>query len=371
MKYFEIIKEAITNIPIQKKLFWSNRVKELRDLLKVNSVPYFEVINNRDYWYMLDKIEQDCGGVDIKYSFKRIVDDVELLISNIDAYLKFGQNFYTYLRYPTANLVEKTNDVVNNSINFENINDILENNFGSDENDSDYIKAKQAVESFISIFNFYKRINLISNRILKVLDETDNRSNYAHNIEKYRPKHDDIETLYHVSIHCGYIIKNGFQDVKPEEFRGVGNFGNQELISFTHNLVIAQTILRAFREIWMIVHGQLDLSTIFSWAEKDGVDKNDLVKMYGGNFKNIMKEKLKDIDFVLNIYRYYLALSKTRMDPVIVNLDELGKVMKTIEYKEIGIVECEVELNDNETYHYGEYEFRVKPSQILSVKRYI
>jgi hypothetical protein len=184
--------------------------------------------------------------------------------------------------------------------------------------------------------------------------------------EKYRPDHEDVEVLYHASMYASQIVTDGFAAEKPEERRGLGNFGDQSLISFTHKLKIAHDIMRGLRDIWMIVHGQITRNTILGWISAEGLDLGKISGLY-------MTRTLPvdAVEQVINLYRGYIGYTKLRTDPCFVSPAYLIELMQQAEFTDIGIVSCPVAVKDAEYLH-GEAEFRVPASAVVGpVKRII
>ena len=201
----------------------------------------------------------------------------------------------------------------------------------------------------------------------------------------YRPKHAEVEELYHASIHAAELTEIGFQAEKPEGRTGVGNFGSQSEISFTHDYKIAQDIVRCLKELWMIAHGEVNTKTILGWMRAEGIDYKDpkFISTLGIGEKSIEKvgnhdverwrtkqpHELTDPKDIAKLYNLYLWHTKLRSNPVFANLEELIVQLKKVELNDIGIVVCQVRLNQDTEYLSGESEFRVAADRVESIKR--
>ncbi len=177
--------------------------------------------------------------------------------------------------------------------------------------------------------------------------------------KQYRPPHNEIETLYHATAFVTEILRDGFAAEKPTDRKGVGNFGSQNTISFTHEIETARTIMRSFKEIWMIVHGQLKARQLWEWIDNEGLT-DKVKKAWGGS-----KIELKSINDIVKLYRYWLSFTKLRQNPVLVNIDDLSEMMKSRSIKNIGVIACDVKLESSHSYHVGESEFRVPASSVI------
>jgi hypothetical protein len=364
MKIFEVI----TTIP-NLNVYFTNREKELRNYyvsLKHNMADflYFEKNPDNDIKYFDQMMTRLNLSFPSKYILTNFIDKIEQAADNCRNIYTHNLEFLKYFKHNIKILEEIITD--DNLVQWisiiEKSKEQLENYFG-EPSEPEYQRVYHALNALENISKTVQNISLKIENYKSVLNAIDKKTNYTYNPNSYRPDHEEIENLYHVSLYANDISKNGFKDTKPEEYVGVGNYGNQKKISFTHSLVIAQSILRAFRDIWMIVHGQLKAPEIFSWIKHENI-YDEVMKGIG--IKNFIPKTTKDI---LHLYRYYLLHNKLRIDPWIVNLDTLAENIKTVDYKNIGILSCEVKLTGNEEYFDAEREFRVEPNQILSVKK--
>jgi hypothetical protein len=152
----------------------------------------------------------------------------------------------------------------------------------------------------------------------------------TYDVEKFRPEHNENETLYHATAYVPEILRDGFQAEPPEDRRGLGNYGRVVTISFTHDLEIARNIMRSLKEMWMIAHGELTGSAL---------------------------------------YRYWLAHSKLRSDPMMTSPEQVIEMMTNRDLTDIGVLACDVRLEPDDRYLIGEAEFRLPPDRVLSVKQ--
>ena len=149
----------------------------------------------------------------------------------------------------------------------------------------------------------------------------------TYDIEKFRPEHEETETLYHATAYVSEILRDGFQSEPPEGRRGLGNYGRQVTISFTHDLEIARTIMRSLKEMWMIAHGQLTGDTIMRWADAEGI-ADDVRKSWGNLTSGpIPWSRSADPKKVATLYRYWLAHSKLRSDPMMTYPEEIIEML--------------------------------------------
>lgn len=253
-----------------------------------------------------------------------------------------------------------------------------------DQHDTEYHAAMNLLKGVRMMGAAIKRDAVLWADIKAKLTVVAKRRDLAQSGRNYRPEHDEVETLFHASIHAEELARDGFQAEKPENRTGVGNFGSQDTISFTHSRKIAADIARCLKEIWMIAHGQITARQIIGWMQAEGMDwRSDSMKSTVGisdktesdripghyHYRTKALTELKTPQEIVKLYNVYLWHTKIRSNPVFANLDELLEQMRGIPVKSIGIVQCEVRLTPEDEYLPGESEFRVKPESVLSIKR--
>jgi hypothetical protein len=376
---FHEINEAIENRPRNLPLFLKNRVKDLvaikQEIQEATAI--IEKNNTRDGEKMLDMwLSYDenfwDGGSNILYNnllytkeyFLERNVPIDRLIDNIKAYLQFGKNHWKYI-LGTFSYMEPFLELSN----FENA-EAGAVKYGYKEGDPDnlqdeeYVQAmgllkgfrmmKHAIDSAKKVFELIKRKLTVIDKILG--------SSYHGN---YRPDHEEQETLYHATAFCNEILETGFSSEKPVERVGLGNFGEQTTISFTHDIEIARNIMRCFKDIWAIAHGELTARTIIRWGQAEGIEER-LAKQHGGHPGF---DWVKTPEDVVMLYSYYLAHSKIRVNPVFIGVKRLVEIMRDREQKDIGVLACEVRLEQTDEYLLGESEFRLPADRVQSIKR--
>lgn len=369
--------EAITTIP-NLRVFYTNREKEFTNAIPViltGMADFFDFEKNQDndlsyFDRLLQKMDVPHPS---KYAFRELSDRLDRLKSDCRNILDHGNVFRKYFASDIKFLEEHTANHDTNAWDdvVEKASSELEYEFGNLEEP----ECQRILKALNGIQRASRTATTLYANVQKykmVLKAIEKKENFSYNPDSYRPDHDEIEKLYHVSMYCDQILESGFQAEKPQNMLGVGNFGNQSKISFTHDQAVAQSILRAFRDIWMIVHGQLKTSQILDWIDRDGVSHEDIKKGIGGFYPNDKTKYIpKNIKETITLYRYWLLHQKMRIDPWIVNINDLAEAMNSVEYKSIGMLVCEVKLEGKEQYLHAEREFRVKPDQVLSVKRLV
>ena len=83
-------------------------------------------------------------------------------------------------------------------------------------------------------------------------------------------------------------------------------------------ILIRMVILLFLLPLILIAKGQLDFYEIKTWALQEGLDET-----ISNHFVDFPEEKQSwTPDETFSYYRYYLALSKLRYDPLFVNTDD-------------------------------------------------
>jgi hypothetical protein len=387
MRYQQFMVEAIANRPRNWKLYLSQKIKELdrlramcaeaKQLSRANNRAGYDVLRS-SLRYGSDDYET---ANDLYLLVDTDIDDhyrIEPLHHALESLLKFGPR--DFLKYAMSTLDSYMRPVSDDyrataaKLPYAEKGLIMygyEEGNAEHEADEDYIAAKHLLRACRLYVEVVKMIEPMQDDLRKKLGAVQHMQNSPHqyNPEKYRPEHADIETLYHATAFVREVLQDGFSAEKPEDRVGVGNFGSQQLISFSHDIEIARTIMRSFKEIWMITHGHLTAEKILHWAKVEGI-LDDLKKSWRGLTHDPMPSG-RDADprKTVQLYRYWLAYTKTRSDPMLVSPWEIVDMMKDRSIKDIGVLACEVDLTGEHEYKVGESEFRVPPSAVKSVKQ--
>jgi hypothetical protein len=312
---------------------------------------------------------------------------LEDLRDNIQSYLRHGPDFFRYVhdsfKYADA-LDERARAVLA-------ILPVAEKGaveYGFDdhsEKDDDYHAAMGLLKGLRRLATVIERGEAIWQGLKGKLDVIASIRGAHYSGKGYRPEHDEAETLYHATIHATELASEGFKAEKPEGRTGVGTFGDQSLISMTHDYKVAQDIVRSLKEFWMIAHGEVTLKTIMGWMDAEGIDYRDPsfaskvgigtdeLHTIGNHTYNRHRTKaiheLTGPKEIATLYVTYLYHTKLRSNPVFANVDKLMQQIQEVDVNDIGIVSCEVRLDQDDEYLQAEREFRVAADKVLSVKR--
>jgi hypothetical protein len=179
---------------------------------------------------------------------------------------------------------------------------------------------------------------------------------------KWRPEYGEVETVWHASLYAARIGAEGFSATRPAERKGLGSYGALPTISTTCERRIAEDAARCFSDAWDIAHGVTSPGDILGWIAEEGL-KIDLRPHFGDVCPETLSTPLDGI----KLYRLYLYFTKTRGNPVVANPEELLEAALSVERHEIGVVACEVALDDACEFLVGEAEFRVTPRHVRAV----
>lgn len=395
------LREAIPNRP-RSLNYYVVRLKNLRDI-QAAFHQAAALLKTEDYPSDLRYALED-GGIEFDiYEFRSLGNQLENqysslsfdnLISAIESFVKFaGQPGHDFFRYIPSAL-----EHINLSLDQHNWRNRLAI-FPS------YPQAEQAVknnellnpeyhdeEEITQVQNFLAVVKILAPAIKKyflVLDDLtrkvkaqQNHSELTHRIawnDKNARPGGELETLYHATAYANEVAANGFAAEKPVDRLGVGNFGTQGTISFTHDLKIAMDIMRALKEIALIANGQLKARAIADWIRRENIPNfpwHEFMRVYKGQnefyspqYEDTTLDRF-DIVQTAKLYEKYIWLSKIHPNPVFVSVGDLVQSLVGRPQSDIGIVACAVALDPNQsTYHPGEAEFRVPPAAVQSIKR--
>lgn len=296
----------------------------------------------------------------LTYLSQRQHDFLKYVMSSLDDAKKYEQQDYLDQAKRAFNLLKYVEPGLE-----------IEGFTGEYQNEPEYIAAKNLLVAYGLKAKVFQRIIPLEADLRSKLSAIVHIRNSPYQLDphKYRPEHEAVETLYHATAFVTEILRNGFSAEKPVSRVGVGNFGTQQEISFTHDLEIARTIMRSFKELWMIAHGQLTAHQILSWAKVEGI-LDDVKRRWRGLTERPMPQGRRDDPTdVAKLYTFWLTFSKTRVNPMLVSVGEIVEMMKDRSLKDIGVLACEVNLEGETDYKIGESEFRVTPDKVLSIKR--
>jgi hypothetical protein len=183
---------------------------------------------------------------------------------------------------------------------------------------------------------------------------------------KWKPPYEPVETLWHATLYATDICKDGFTKERPHERKGLGAFGLLNTISMTAEPDLALDAANMFHTAWHVAHGHITAQDIVEAMREEGVESTfDFRPHFGHQDIASLSEPVD----AMKMLRLYLYASDRQSNPVFVNPDELLEALLTIELDQIGLVGCDVALNDTTEYLHGEAEYRVIPDQVLQVRR--
>lgn len=377
MRQSEILFEKIVNRPRDLRAFLNLRIKLLDHLIPEveRAVQFIKNGGSRDgertLEYCLRYVDRDAYLPDAYYIDLVKRYELQALRDNLSSVATYGARDFMQYAIGTLEHIKPMDDEPRQALAaLRNIEQGFrdygyEPGTPATDDDEEYRDARALANAYLLIANALPKVEALLDGIKPVLMDYKKRQQFAYDPDKYRPDHEAVETLYHASLFAAEIAAEGFKAEKPIERQGVGNYGAQNEISFTHDLRIAQDIMRALREMWMIMHGKLTRREIIGWMNHEGIDVARAEGLY------MRSREPKDTpEQTVRLYRAYLGYTKLRADPVFVNVDDLLPLLADRPYKSIGIVSCEVRLDGEERYLQGEAEFRVPASRVVGpIKR--
>lgn len=376
MRYYEIINEFIQNKPKRVGLYINNRIKDLSKL----SIDYEKAKSlisqneNEDRLltsflrYGTDDSEIANYLYDFMYSGLRKLKRIDDLKSNLESVMQHGIDFIQYILshhdYDEFILTDEDKKFIGilNSAQ----SGAIQYGFSADDSDPEYVSAMKLLEGVQLLGSTLLKYEYLWNDMhSKLGTQWDAYSMRG----QYRPKHEEVETLYHASAFCPEILADGFLAEKPIERRGLGNYGEQTDISFTHDLEIARNLMRCLKEMWMIAHGQLTVNQIKNWIYSEKLE--DDIHAWDNNWKKYyLKDETKEK--TVTLYNAWLSFNKIRSNPVFTYPERTMKMLEDVSsIKNIGVLECQVKIMPEDEYFKAEAEFRLPPDRVISIKRKI
>ena len=387
MRYHHL-REAIVNRPRNLDLYLTNRIKALdnilarlshaKELVKANARDGDGVLRTGLRYGAPDENLKDVASATYGLEYLDLDRRYELthLRDNLETYLKYKSDpRYDFLQYvfSTLKYVEPVDKDTRTTLSLLPYAEAGFAEYGwrvghpDDEADPEYQAAKRLLSAYRIMAACLPQIEQLEADIVSKLGVIRDIKGSLYG--KYRPQHEAVETLYHATAFVPEILREGFQAEPPEDRRGLGNFGHQYAISFTHDLELARNIMRTLKEMWMIAHGQLTGPTIMRWAQAEGI-QDELKKMWANmTSRPIPSGRNADPKDVAYLYRYWLSASKLRDDPMMTYPEKVIETMLSRSLKDIGVLACEVRLTPEDQYMIGESEFRVQPDRVISAKQ--
>lgn len=304
-------------------------------------------------------------GSDYYEDYEYLFDKLKELITELISYTKDTLNDGTYFQYLVKyfdydNIEHLQESLVNikESFSKDNLDSALES-YASD----DYTN-KELKKAYDFNLNTPKVLDSIFTFLLTFKEKMIEQSKFL--LYDYKPKAEDIETLYHATVYAKSIAKKGFSKNPSRNKSRIGlgwlGSGNSK-ISMTSNFGIARDASRAFKEMAMVIQNKVKWQTIHDWFKKEKIEKD--LDHFGYPFP---PENLKH---VIELYRYYLSVTKLRNNPVFAIIDD-NKFIKNyskINIKDIGILKVDIDMtNPDIEYIKGEYEYRVPVEAVLKIK---
>ena len=185
----------------------------------------------------------------------------------------------------------------------------------------------------------------------------------------------NIEKLFHATIYADDLLARGFQSAKPKGRTGIGNFGAQATVSFTHSRAYATRLYRFLAAAWQVANGELDYARATALMGKGErfaelrPEKAQRHNKVAGVFDSDKKEKRQRTDHALSEFKRFCSDYSGSIDYLaVIGADQLYRQLLGVPYKSIAVLECRVDVSDAE-YLAGELEFRVSPDKVLKVLR--
>ncbi len=238
---------------------------------------------------------------------------------------------------------------------------------GDPANDADpeFVAARNLARALASLADLHDEAQAVLTEVTVRIGHWIDLSNSL-SPHKWKPPFEPVETLWHASLYAKDICENGFQLERPRNRKGLGAFGVLNTISMTSEPDLALDAANMFHTAWHVAHGHISAQDILEAMREEGIGNTFDFRTHFGP-QDVAT--LSDPADAMKMLRLYLYASDRQANPVFVNPDELLEALLTIDIDQIGLIGCEVTLNEATEYLHGEAEFRVTPDQVLQVRR--
>ena len=333
----------------------------------------------KDIWYSIDNYSP-IGGEKVRVleyflrNFSRILD-VDGFINSIEYIQQYDA------KKGMGWILDKFKYMEDRIHYITDVQEIFDNNFDDIEPsimEWGFEPGNHVVKKFMEMLSHaksmmpkIKQVLAMKEKLEKQLSIMDKMYTAQWGDGKYVPDHEKTEVLYHATAFATEILRDGFSVEAPQGRTGVGNYGSQGTISFTHDLYIAKEIARCLKEVCMIANGQVKLPQVLDWIKRENpdIDLNNLMREEGVSVRNKEGPIVVPPDRVVRMYNRFLWSTKMRSNPVFASYKNLITNLTGRNPQDIGVLACKVDMSQMEDYIPAEREVRVPASAVLSVKR--
>lgn len=383
-----ILGEAIANRPRNLPLYLTNRLRELDQIIAgVAEAAKLIDANEADGMSVLRSAmrygAQGTADEGAEIALYDLNDDLDRayrltdLLQALESYQRHGPEFLKYVMAALTDYVRPVSDQYRQTLRLLDHAEVGLQIYGYEpgnpehEADPEYQSVRALLRGYRILAALLPRIERLRADLTRKLTMTQYMRGQAAlgRLDSYRPEHGATETLYHATAYMPEILRHGFAAEPPEDRKGVGNFGRQDLISFTHDLEVARNIMRSLKELWLIAHGRLTGAQILGWANAEGIA--DQVRKA---WRNETREPLplgRDVPpgEVAKLYRNWQWFTKLRVNPVMLSPWEIVAALAKRAFDDIGVLSCQVRLEPTDQYLHAEAEFRLPADRVLTMKQ--
>lgn len=198
----------------------------------------------------------------------------------------------------------------------------------------------------------------------------------THILRKEKPPTERVETLYHATTAINAILREGFK-TRSELGRGALGGGPSDVISFTADLQIAESIVYALRRAHEVSSGKMNYRQLEMLGKHFGVwdkavettnnnyGKFDYISSFDYSHTTTPRTTEQKKEWLFSCWRTILAFQSRIYDPwfAFVTYEDFEKLNPT----EIGIVAAEVAMDKITEYLPSMEEYRVPIAAIGKV----
>lgn len=177
------------------------------------------------------------------------------------------------------------------------------------------------------------------------------------------PPHQDVEYMYHATSNLPAILSQGFKyKSELESPTGLGG-GESNVISFTSNPNIANTIASALKQAVKIAKGTVSSQEIINRYKRLNLITDE-------DIEESKREFTKDNEVAFKLFRlanFRRDQKGLRYDPWF-GFHNFESFSKT-NIDDIGVIKAKIDMSKVKSYHVGEEEYRVPKEAIIEIEK--
>jgi CRISPR/Cas system CMR-associated protein Cmr5 small subunit len=341
---------------------WSNSSTIQRAIMEIS-----------DQYYQIQRLIKHIDPLDF---FKEWLSKIENHGENVISSRDFEYMDRHLKKTSNVELLQKLEEFYSKSKELfhyiqEFISDLKENEDYIKQEGQDYnkmleqmINFKDATQKLLEMKKWYATY---CERVNAMFDLKNRKELQYYTNNGIHPKTNNTETLYHATVAVSKILKEGFKTRNElGEIQALGG-GPGDVISFTSDIQIAESIVWALRRAVQIAKGTFTLKDLMKLTHGYGITKEEEKKMMDNHFSShgpVGRTK-DDKDWLFSLFKLWFMKQNRVFNPVFSGVSVSD--FKNININDIGIIATSVDMTNSKEYLWAMEEYRVPKSAILSI----